>query len=80
MDGIGELSIFYTDAKTGCDVYVGAKERNRMNLCMTWTYLELKKHIFNDCGIREEAEKRGLGQNVEITVGRIDKKDFKIVQ
>ena len=65
-----EVSVFYVDPENA-GKYKGIKERKHVHV--PTSLHELKETIFTVCGIKEEAYKRGLGRNVDITVGRIDK-------
>ena len=53
----------------------GVKERKRVEINMESSLKELKKVIEDDCGIEEEARKRGMTGNIIIHISRVDKTD-----
>ena len=76
MSFLAEVSIYYVSCpKDNFDVFAGQKERKRLFVSKSWSFLELKRKITEDCGIKEEAVKRGLGSNIDIAFGRIDKRE-----
>lgn len=67
--------VYYVDPKSpGALSFSGGKERIRVPLTTGHVLLaEFRKHVIQHAGLKEEAEKRGLGKSIDVKLCRLIK-------
>ena len=73
-----EMVVFYIDPKSHgetTNTYLGGKERRRIQINENEMkhFSLFQEAIVKKCALREEAMERGMGRDVTVKIGRIDK-------